>query len=98
MTATEWEAPAAEKKDNKKKDAKEAAKPAAKKEEKKPEAKKEAPKKEEVAEEEVPAAESKWNLYDWKTLYTNTPNKEDAIKNLIENTKEGEICIYHLHY
>ncbi|EAR93840.1 glutathione S-transferase (macronuclear) [Tetrahymena thermophila SB210] len=85
-------APAAEAKDNKKKEAakaKEAPKP------------KEAPKKkeekvEEEEKEEQPA--SGWNLYDYKTLYVNAKNKEEAIQNLVENFDAKTMCIYHLHY
>lgn len=61
--------------------------------------KKEAPKKEEKEEEEeVPTGPAKWNLYDYKTLYANAKDKEDAIKDLVANFDKDNMCIYHLHY
>lgn len=62
--------------------------------------KKEAPKKEEKEEEEEAASTgpAKWNLYDYKTLYANAKDKEEAIADLVANYNPAEMCIYHLHY
>lgn len=60
--------------------------------------KKEAKKEEKEEEEEVPTGPAKWNLYDYKTLYANAKDKEDAIKDLVANFDKDNMCIYHLHY
>lgn len=63
----------AQKKDAPKKDAPK------KEAQKKEEPKKKKEEKEEEEEEDVHTGPVKWNLYDYKTLYTNAKNKEEAI-------------------
>lgn len=94
LSATVFEIPAAaEKKEAPKKEA-------PKKDAPKKEAPKaaEAKKEEAPVEEEAPAGEAKWNLYDFKTLYTNAKDKNTAIDNLVENFNPATMSVFHLHY
>lgn len=99
LTATEFELPAAAEAPKKAAKADAPKKDAPKKEA----PKKEAPKKEEAPkeapkEEEAPAVPAGWNLYDFKTLYTNSKDKNVAIQNLLDNFNPEKHSIYHLHY
>lgn len=89
------------------KEEKKAEKKEEKKAEKKEEKKAEKPKKEAEEEDDEPKEEkakvytfpeSKFDLFAFKTMYVNAPNKADAVKFLFDNFDENAFSFWHLTY
>ncbi|EGR27799.1 hypothetical protein IMG5_188690 [Ichthyophthirius multifiliis] len=107
-TIIEWVASQPEKKENKKKEG--TVPPAAvqkqqqqKKDEKQKEQKSPVKQQQQSTNKQTqePAQEQQqggFDLYNFKTLYTNAKDKNEAVKFLIENWTSGKLCLYKAHY